>query len=140
MIIMRPIDAAWGLLKAADFADPDLQESMGLQAGHQRVRDAFEDFDPERYSQSRWEENIPLNVAQLLADEDVRAEGSGKKGQLTHQLQGQRLNYTIPNHPYEDDEFRERMGNLQERTDVMVKPKPKPKPKLDFQGLRSLFG
>ena len=126
MINMKPIDAAWNLLKAADFRDEGIRDAMREQAMLAR----YTARNPEDYLTPAMpiESDIPMNVMQLLADEDLREAIYGKKvdgpevGEVTHQLRGQRLNQFTPNIGRTSaKELLEIAGSINPRTDVRVR-------------------
>ena len=127
MISMKPIDAAWNLLKAADFRDEAIRNLMREQA----MLADYTARNPDGtnlHPAEPIESDIPMNVMQILADEDLREAIYGKRvdgpevGEVTHQLRGQRLNQFTPNKPpYSTDEFFERAGSINPRTNVRVR-------------------
>jgi hypothetical protein len=126
VIYMKPIDAAWNLLKAADFRDKGIRDAMREQAmlADYTARHPEDNSGPLMPIES----DIPMNVMQLLADEDLREAIYGKElddeevGEITHQLRGQRLNQFTPNiGGLSSKELRERAGSINPRTDVRVR-------------------
>ena len=136
---MKPIDAAWRVLKGADFREEAIRNPMREQAMLADYTTHNPDYDPSDPSRVRYmtefgnraepiESDIPMNVMQILADEDLREAIYGKRvdgpevGEVTHQLRGQRLNQFTPNKPpYSTDEFFERAGSINPRTNVRVR-------------------
>ena len=140
---MQPFDHAWRLLKAADFADPALNDwsrsNIMAQAGYQRsVEDpanllGVTDDDPgPNPSFITRESDIPMNVAQLLANEDLREAIEGKEYDpsknrrmrpvLSTQLQGRRLNNATPEGRTALRSGQE-YGSVAPRTDVLINRK-----------------
>ena len=125
---MKPIDAAWNLLKSADFRDEGIRNAMREQAMAENYMYSLNPDDVHRNPAQPIESDIPMNVMQLLADEDLREAIYGKRvdglevGEITHQLGGQRLNYFTPNMPpFDRGEFKQRAGSIYPRTDVRVR-------------------
>ena len=114
---MRPIDVAWSLLKAADFADPGVEDELRSQANL---------WEPlSRDMGMPIQADIPINVAEILADEDLREAIYGKRidgpevGEVKHRLEGQRPNYSSPG---EITDFKGRYSTRsQPRTDIKVR-------------------
>jgi len=137
---MRPFDHAWRLLKAADFADPALNDwsrsNIMAQAGMQRavenpdsgVAMTDEDNTPTPSFTTR-ESDIPMNVAQLLANEDLREATEGKEYDpsqnrnaapvLSTQLQGRRMNNATPE-VLNEQRLGQEYGSVAPRTDVRI--------------------
>tara|TARA_R100001510_G_scaffold12704_1_gene9898 strand:+ start:2160 stop:2585 length:426 start_codon:yes stop_codon:yes gene_type:complete len=140
---MRPFDHAWSLLKAADFADPALNDmsrsNIMAQAGMQRQIEnpaselGVTDDDPgPNPSFITRESDIPMNVAQLLANEDLREAIEGKEydpsknrnaaPMLSTQLQGRRLEQFTPEARTALRSGQE-YGSVAPRTDVLINRK-----------------
>ena len=137
---MRPFDNAWRLLKAADFADPALNDmsrsNIMAQAGMQRQIEnpaselGVTDDDPgPNPSFITRESDIPMNVAQLLANEDLREATEGKEYDpsknrnmapvLSTQLQGRRMNNATPE-VLNEQRLGQEYGSVAPRTDVRI--------------------
>tara|TARA_R110001592_G_scaffold32591_1_gene114003 strand:+ start:779 stop:1204 length:426 start_codon:yes stop_codon:yes gene_type:complete len=137
---MQPFEQAWRLLKAADFADPALNDwsrsNIMAQAGMQRavenpdsgVAMTDEDKTPTPPFTTR-ESDIPMNVAQLLANEDLREATEGKEYDssqnrnagpaLSTQLQGRRMNNATPE-VLNEQRLGQEYGSVAPRTDVRI--------------------
>jgi len=121
---MRPIDVAWSLLKAADFADEGVADEMRSQAN---LWEPLSRDNPDPLTPGRMpiQADIPINVAEILADEDLREAIYGKRidgpevGEVKHRLEGQRPNYSSPG---EITDFKGRYSRRsQPRTDIKVR-------------------